>query len=87
MSEYFYRSKLSTQAAWLALDTLVQRGRNVGKSVALLCGVGEGSVGGPLFFIATLCDVTIVADDVIELLHVRYGLSVMVHLIAYANDI
>ena len=46
--------------------------------VTLLCGVEEGSVVGPLFFIATLFDVTIVADDVMELLHIWHGLSVMV---------
>ena len=50
-------------------------------------GIGEGSVVGPLFFIATFWDITIVAEDVMELLHVLHGLSVMVHLLAYADDI
>ena len=47
----------------------------------LQSGMGEGSIVGTLFFIATHCDVIIMAEDVMELLHAHHGLFVMVHLL------
>ena len=43
-------------------STVCTVGNSTSSAVKLSSGVGEGSVVGPLFFVATLCDVTVVAD-------------------------
>ena len=68
-------------------STVCTVGQSTSSTVKLWSGVGEGSVVGPLFFIATLCDVTIVAKRAIDRLHAEHNFLAMVHLIAYADDV
>ena len=53
----------------------------------LQSGVGEGSVVGPLFFVATLCDVSVVSARAIDRLGRDHAIDVFIHLIAYADDV
>ena len=53
----------------------------------LRSGVGGGSVVGPLFFVATLCDVSVVAACAMDRLGRDHALDVLVHLITYADDV
>lgn len=62
-------------------------GDAVSPHVHLASGVGEGSVVGPLFFIATLCDVTVLSERAKNILQIDHEMDVEVHLIAYADDI
>ena len=50
-------------------------------------GVGEGSVVGPLFFVVTHCDFSVVSTCAMDRLRQDYAVDVLVHLIAYADDI
>ena len=55
--------------------------------VKLQSGVGEGRVVGLLLFMVTLCDVTVVAERVMDKLGWDYAFDVFITLIAYADDI
>ena len=68
-------------------STVCTVGSATSSPVKLQSGVGEGSVVGPLFFVATLCDVSVVAERSMTRLGRDYGLDVLIRLIAYADDI
>ena len=61
-------------------------GRGHSHWTSLRSGVGEGSVVGPLFFVATLCDVTVVSTRTVKRLK-DMGVEIEVNLIAYADDV
>ena len=63
-------------------STVCTVGHSTSSTVRLNNGMGEGSIVGTLFFIATLCDVTIVAKRVMETKS-DHNFDIMVHLIAY----
>ena len=68
-------------------STIYTVGHSTSSTVRLQSGLGEGSVVGPLFFIATLCDVTIATKKAMEILIHDHNFDTMVHLIAYADDV
>ena len=53
----------------------------------LYSGVGEESVVSPLFYMATLCNVSVVSSSAMDRLGHDHAIDVLIHLIAYADDI
>ena len=60
-------------------------GKSTSGRVVLRSGVGEGSVVGPLYFVATLLDVTEPAKRVVRKVLRMYGVTLAIYLIAYAD--
>ena len=55
-------------------------GKSTSGRVVLRSGVGEGSVVGPLFFVATLLDVTVPAKRVVRKVFTMHGVTLAIYI-------
>ena len=62
-------------------------GKSTSGRVILRSEVGEGSVVGPLFFVATLLDMTVPAKRVVRKIFTMHGVTLAIYIIAYADDV